>query len=69
MGQVTKILIVEDQHRIGTFLKQALLERAYAVTWVRTCQEASDALCESSHDAIILDLGLPDGDGLKLLQQ
>jgi len=39
------------------------------VTWARSCSEASDALCESSHDAIILDLGLPDGDGLKLLQQ
>jgi DNA-binding response OmpR family regulator len=39
------------------------------VTWARSCGEASDALCESSHDAIILDLGLPDGDGLKLLQQ
>ncbi len=46
-----------------------MLERAYAVTWVRSCREASDALCESNHDAIILDLGLPDGDGLKLLQQ
>ena len=46
-----------------------MLERAYAVTWVRSCREASDALCESHHDAIILDLGLPDGDGLKLLQQ
>jgi len=39
------------------------------VTWARSCSEASDALCESSHDAIILDLGLPDGDGMKLLQQ
>jgi DNA-binding response OmpR family regulator len=39
------------------------------VTWVRSCQAARDALCEASHDAIVLDLGLPDGDGLKLLQQ
>jgi DNA-binding response OmpR family regulator len=46
-----------------------LLERAYAVTWVRSCHEARDALCDSNHDAIILDLGLPDGDGLGLLQQ
>jgi len=52
-----KYSFVEDQYRIGTFLKQALLERSYAVTWARSCGEASDALCESSHDAIILDLG------------
>jgi DNA-binding response OmpR family regulator len=66
---LTKILVVEDQQRIGMFLKQGLLERAYAVTWVRSCRQASDALCESNHDAIILDLGLPDGDGLELLRQ
>ncbi len=46
-----------------------MLERAYSVTWVRSCGEARDALCESHHDAIILDLGLPDGDGLDLLKQ
>src|SRR5207244_5845867 len=30
---------------------------------------ARDALCETSFDAIVLDLGLPDGDGLELLRQ
>ena len=65
----TKILIVEDQRRIGTFLETSLRERAYTVTWVGSCSEARDALCQSSYDAIILDLGLPDGDGLELLRQ
>jgi DNA-binding response OmpR family regulator len=60
---------VEDQRRIGLFLEQALRERLYVVTWARSCREAGDALCESSHDAIILDLSLPDGDGLELLKQ
>jgi DNA-binding response OmpR family regulator len=46
-----------------------LQERSFAVTWVRTCEAAKDALCESNHDAIILDLVLPDGDGLELLKQ
>ena len=64
-----KILIVEDQRRIGAFLERALREHSYIVTWVRSCSEARDALCESSHDAIILDLGLPDGDGIDLLSQ
>ena len=39
------------------------------MTWVRTCAAARDALCEANHDAIILDLSLPDGDGLDLLKQ
>ncbi|SIT47814.1 DNA-binding response regulator in two-component regulatory system with QseC [Paraburkholderia piptadeniae] len=64
-----KILIVEDQRRLGLFLKQALTERAYTVTWVGTCAEAREALCETGYDVIVLDLGLPDGDGLDLLRE
>jgi DNA-binding response OmpR family regulator len=64
-----KILIVEDQRRLGQFLKKGLTEHTYTVTWVQTCAAARDSLCESGHDAIILDLGLPDGDGLDLLKE
>src|ERR1700704_3431831 len=64
-----KILIVEDQSRLGQFLKQGLTECRYTVTWVRTCKEASDALAETAHDVVVLDLGLPDGDGLELLRK
>jgi DNA-binding response OmpR family regulator len=64
-----KILIVEDQARLGHFLQNGLTECAYSVTWVRTCSEAKDALAETSYDAIVLDLGLPDGDGIDLLRQ
>jgi DNA-binding response OmpR family regulator len=64
-----KILIVEDQMRLAQLVKQGLTERAYTVTTVRTCAEARDALCEDNYDLIILDLGLPDGDGLELLRE
>ena len=64
-----KILIVEDQMRLGQFLQHGLAECAYTVTWVRTCREASDALAETPYDVIVLDLGLPDGDGINLLCQ
>jgi len=49
-------------------LKRGMSESSYTVTWVQTCQEARDALCETGYDAIVLDLGLPDGDGLGLLR-
>ena len=62
-----KILIVEDQERLGDFLRRGLRERAYTVSWAQSCAEAQNALAESSYDLIILDLGLPDGDGLDLL--
>ena len=62
-----KILIVEDQARLGQFLEKGLTECSYTVSWVRTCKAALDALAESTFDVILLDLGLPDGDGLDLL--
>ena len=64
-----KILVVEDQQRLGQFLKQGLSECAYTVCWVGTCADACDALAETNYDVIILDLSLPDGDGLHLLSQ
>ena len=61
-----KILIVEDERRLGQFIKKGLMERSYTATWVPNCRTARDALCETGYDVIILDLGLPDGDGLAL---
>jgi DNA-binding response OmpR family regulator len=63
-----KILIVEDQERLGQFLQQGLTECSYTASWVKSCAEANDALAESPFDAIILDLSLPDGDGIDLLR-
>ncbi len=64
-----KVLIVEDQERLGRFLEQGLKECAYTVAWVNTCAAARDALAETPYDVILLDLGLPDGDGIDLLRQ
>jgi len=64
-----KILIVEDQRQLGQFLKKSLSEYGYTTTWASSCREARDALCETGYDAVILDLGLPDGDGLELLRE
>jgi DNA-binding response OmpR family regulator len=64
-----KVLIVEDERRVGQFISRGLEEMAYSTTWVRTCQEARDALADSPHDVIVLDLCLPDGDGLELLRE
>ena len=64
-----KILIVEDERRVGRFIERALQEQAYTVRLVETCANARDALAESPYDAIVLDLGLPDGDGLELLRE
>ena len=64
-----KVLVIEDQQRLGQFLERGLKECAYTVNWVATCKDALDALAESSYDVIILDLGLPDGDGVDMLRR
>src|SRR5437773_11795514 len=64
-----KVLIVEDQQRLGQFLERGFKECAYTATWVSTCKDARDALADSAYDVIVLDLGLPDGDGIDLLRQ
>jgi len=64
-----KVLIVEDQERLGQFLERGLKECTYTVSWARTCKDALDALAESSYDVVVLDLGLPDGDGIDMLRK
>src|SRR5437879_13077226 len=64
-----KVLIVEDQERLGQFLERGLKECAYTAKWVGTCKDALDALAESSYDVVVLDLGLPDGAGIDMLRK
>jgi DNA-binding response OmpR family regulator len=64
-----KILLVEDDRKIGLFVKKGLEEVACGTVWARSVREARDAAGESQFDVIILDLGLPDGSGLQLLTE
>ncbi len=62
-----KILLVEDDRKIGQFVKKGLEEVSYTVVWVRTAREARETIAMGSFEVIILDIGLPDGSGLQLL--
>jgi DNA-binding response OmpR family regulator len=64
-----KILIVEDQKRVGRFVEKALAEQNYTAFLAGSCAAARDAVAEAPYDVVVLDLGLPDGDGLELLRE
>lgn len=64
-----RILLVEDDPMIGSALVEGLRDEGYAVDWAKNSREADAALIHPDHQFIMLDLGLPDGDGLKLLSK
>ncbi len=63
-----RVLIIEDEPRITEILEAALKRAGFAADSVALCADARAALALSPYDATILDLGLPDGDGLSLLR-
>jgi DNA-binding response OmpR family regulator len=63
------LLVIEDEVRIGEILRSALQRVSFTVDVVRVCSDAREALALTAYDAAILDLGLPDGDGLALLSE
>jgi two-component system copper resistance phosphate regulon response regulator CusR/two-component system response regulator QseB len=64
-----KVLVIEDQPKLGLFVKQGLLQQGWTTTWVQSAAAAQDALCETKYDVIVLDLMLPDRDGFDLLRE
>jgi DNA-binding response OmpR family regulator len=60
---------VEDEARIAEILAAALVRAGFAVDAVAQCADARAAFATIAYDAAILDLGLPDGDGLRLLDE
>lgn len=62
-----KILLVEDEADLAQALAAALRQNRAVVDVVGSLQEAEDATLVTPHDVIVLDRGLPDGDGLSLI--
>src|SRR5580700_9633402 len=64
-----RILVVEDEKRIADFLSRGLESGGYAVDVAPDGAKAVDMVHATEYDLIILDLGLPDMDGLTVLQK
>jgi two-component system, OmpR family, KDP operon response regulator KdpE len=67
MSPATRILIVDDEPAIRRFLKASLEAQGFGVEPAENAAQALGALAHGKPDLVILDLGLPDLDGLEVI--
>src|SRR6202521_2766578 len=63
-----RVLLVEDDDMIAHGLQTALRQGGFAVDWIRDGKSAAAALKSTAFDLVLLDLGLPQLDGLDVLR-
>ena len=63
-----KVLIVEDEQSISNFISMILTANGYDTIVVRSGEEALTMISSHCPDLIVLDLGLPDMDGIEVLK-
>ena len=66
---MASVLVVEDEEDIAFPLVRTLEREGYDVTWVDSGEEALARMAVTSSDVVILDLGLPDMDGLDVCRR
>lgn len=64
-----RVLVVDDEPQIRRALRVALRANGYSVVEAETGEEALDAAATSRPDIIVLDLGLPDADGVDVCRR
>jgi len=63
------VLIIEDEKSLGLEIAEYLAKEGFIIDMARRKKSAEEKLFINNYDFILLDLGLPDGDGLELLKQ
>ncbi|HET6220586.1 MAG TPA: response regulator, partial [Dongiaceae bacterium] len=67
-GSTISILIVDDEPPIRRLLRNTLAVQDYRVVEAATGKEAIDAARREKPDLVVLDLGLPDSDGMDVIR-
>jgi DNA-binding response OmpR family regulator len=63
-----RILIVEDEEGLRRYVRAALEDSGFSIDEAACLDDATGHVGNVPYDAVVLDLGLPDGDGLTLIQ-
>ncbi|MGY8932235.1 MAG: response regulator transcription factor [Flavobacteriales bacterium] len=69
MHSKNKILLVEDESSLSKLVVKYLSDNSYLCTHVSRLKSARELLKKNSYNTVLLDLGLPDGDGLSLIKE
>jgi len=64
-----RVLLVEDEPELRVLVRDALARAGFAADAAEDLADAEEHLRQAAYDALVLDLGLPDGDGLSLLDR
>jgi CheY-like chemotaxis protein len=68
-GTAHSVLIVEDDPDIAMALRDLVEFEGFHVDCVQTCRQAFSSIDQNAYHAVLLDLGLPDGDGCSILEK
>jgi two-component system, OmpR family, response regulator QseB len=63
-----RLLLIEDDDMLGRAARHGLVRAGFAVDWAKDARTAHLALANGVYDLALLDLGLPDGNGMDLLR-
>lgn len=63
-----RLLLVEDNRQLAEFLQSSLAQAGFSISPVETAAEAKAALTGTRFDVLVVDLGLPDADGITIIK-
>ena len=63
-----RLLAIEDEPKLGQLIVSSLTQAGFAVDWSQTLSEGKEFVTANSYDLILLDMRLPDGNGLDFLR-
>jgi len=61
---MARVLIIDDDRSVGKILSQKIMRMGHDATWSDTLQKGVETSCRTPYDVVLLDVGMPDGNGI-----